>query len=92
MPREKTYRLRLTESELRLVFTEFNAAVDNGAEDHDYPRVRDKAAAALRAPVKPMTNAQSARAGLLGDGSARVVGGVIIPNGVALPDGEQHGS
>jgi hypothetical protein len=48
MPREKTYPLRLTKSELQLVFTEFNVSCDCGAEDPDFPKVRDKADALLR--------------------------------------------
>lgn len=40
--------LRLTKRELELVFTEMNAAVDNGAEDPDYETIKRKASAALR--------------------------------------------
>ncbi len=44
MPKkEPTIDVKFTRSELQLLFTEMNAAVENGAEDPEYPVIRDKA-------------------------------------------------
>jgi hypothetical protein len=41
--KEPTIDVKFTRRELDLLFTEMNAAVENGAVDPDYPVVRDKA-------------------------------------------------
>ena len=41
--KEPTIGVKFTRRELDLLFTEMNAAVENGAEDTDYPVIRDKA-------------------------------------------------
>jgi hypothetical protein len=46
--RQRAASLSFTESELRLLFTEVNSAIDCGAEDPDYVKIRDKARRALR--------------------------------------------
>jgi hypothetical protein len=40
--KEPTVAVKFTRSELDLLFTEMNAAIENGAEDTDYPIIRDK--------------------------------------------------
>jgi hypothetical protein len=49
--KEPTIDVKFTRRELDLLFTEMNAAVENGAEDADYPVIRDKA---MRARIELM--------------------------------------
>lgn len=48
MPKEKTFNLALTHSELDLVFLEFESCLGVGGEDPGFRTVRDKAVALLR--------------------------------------------
>lgn len=41
--KEPTIDVKFTMRELDLLFTEMNVAVESGAEDADYPVIRDKA-------------------------------------------------
>lgn len=56
MPKkEPTINVKFTRSELDLIFTEMNSACDNGAEDPDYPIVRDKAKQAQIELIRRLT-------------------------------------
>lgn len=45
--RQPTGVLRLTLSELELLYTEMNSCIEGGAEDKDYPSIRKKTASAI---------------------------------------------